>query len=265
MIAEKTKTIDPLEPFLLLGKNVRGAAASQLVQQVTEAPNVFVFGELLQLDGIKELENNETHSQYWRLLQLYAFGVYKDFQEKKESLPELNDAQIRKLRLLTLATLASKSKFVYYDSLKSSLGLDNLRQLEDLIIEAIYADILQGKINQKEKRLEVDFVVGRDIKPEMIETIIDTLQNWSAKCEAAMVNLDVQSSRANVNKESKAQHRKDIENNIESMKKIHRAQDMQQVLEPESSGSPVARNQKMKASSKTIMKSAVKPSTSRTK
>jgi len=52
---DKPKTIDPLEPFLLLGKGARGAAAAQLVQQVTEAPNVFVFGELLQLDGIKEV------------------------------------------------------------------------------------------------------------------------------------------------------------------------------------------------------------------
>lgn len=46
---------NPLEAFLLLGKSVRGNAAAQLVQQVTEAAGVFVFGELLQLDGIKEV------------------------------------------------------------------------------------------------------------------------------------------------------------------------------------------------------------------
>ena len=53
MIGEKPN--NPLEAFLLLGKNVRGIAATQLVQQVTEAANIFVFGELLQLDGIKEV------------------------------------------------------------------------------------------------------------------------------------------------------------------------------------------------------------------
>ena len=53
MVGEKPN--NPLEAFLLLGKSVRGIAATQLVQQVTEAPNIFVFGELLQLDGIKEV------------------------------------------------------------------------------------------------------------------------------------------------------------------------------------------------------------------
>ena len=53
MVGEKPN--NPLEAFLLLGKNVRGIAATQLVQQVTEAPNIFVFGELLQLDGVKEV------------------------------------------------------------------------------------------------------------------------------------------------------------------------------------------------------------------
>lgn len=261
MIGEKPKTNDPLEPFLLLGKGVRGAAATKLVLQAIEAPNVFVFGELLQVDGIKELELNDAHSKYWKLLQLYAFGTYKDYQAEPNSFPELNELQIKKLRLLTIATLASKSKFVSYKILQENLGLDSLRNLEDLIIEAVYADMFKGKINQKEQRVEVDFVIGRDIQPRMIDEIITTLGSWSRNCEEAMEYLDTQSGRANVNKESKTQHRKNIEQQVDNTKKLFRSQDMAQIAEPESSG---IKNQKVKPS-KSVIKSTVKSSTSRTK
>jgi len=44
-----------LEQFVLLAKNVRGAAAAELIKQVTEAPGVYVFGELLDMPNIKEV------------------------------------------------------------------------------------------------------------------------------------------------------------------------------------------------------------------
>ena len=60
MLDEKHKGSNCLEPFLLLAKNARGAAAAQLIKQVTEAPGIYVFGELLQLENIKEVGNNSS-------------------------------------------------------------------------------------------------------------------------------------------------------------------------------------------------------------
>ena len=44
-----------LEPFLLMAKSVRGAAAIKLIQDVTSASGVFVFSELLELPNIQEV------------------------------------------------------------------------------------------------------------------------------------------------------------------------------------------------------------------
>lgn len=44
-----------VEPFLLLAKSARGAGAAKLVEQATGAPGVFVFGELLEVNAIKEV------------------------------------------------------------------------------------------------------------------------------------------------------------------------------------------------------------------
>lgn len=48
----------------------------------------------------------------------------------------------KKLRHLTILTLATQQKTLPYDDLMTELDLKNVRHLEDLIIEAIYA----GKI-----------------------------------------------------------------------------------------------------------------------
>jgi COP9 signalosome complex subunit 7 len=47
-----------LEPFLLMSKSAKGAAAAKLIQDVTAAPGVFVFSELLELPNIKEVPSS---------------------------------------------------------------------------------------------------------------------------------------------------------------------------------------------------------------
>ena len=46
---------NPLEQFLLLAKNAKGVAAAHLIRQATEAPGVYVFGELMTLPNITEV------------------------------------------------------------------------------------------------------------------------------------------------------------------------------------------------------------------
>ena len=58
-----------------------------------------------------------------------------------------------KLRQLTIVALASEKKHIDYDSLLKELHIADVRQLEDLIIDVIYADIIRGKIDQKNKQV----------------------------------------------------------------------------------------------------------------
>jgi COP9 signalosome complex subunit 7 len=44
-----------LEPFLLMAKSAKGAAAAKLVQDATSAPGVFVFSELLEMPNVQEV------------------------------------------------------------------------------------------------------------------------------------------------------------------------------------------------------------------
>ena len=50
-----TQHIAKLEPFLLMSKAAKGAAAAKLIQDATSAHGVFVFAELLEQPNIQEL------------------------------------------------------------------------------------------------------------------------------------------------------------------------------------------------------------------
>jgi COP9 signalosome complex subunit 7 len=59
-----------------------------------------------------------------------------------------------------------------------ALDMPSVRELEDLIIDAIYLDILKGKLDQKHAQLEVEYTIGRDLEPGKIESVLDTLKDW---------------------------------------------------------------------------------------
>lgn len=54
-MADFTSYTLKLEPFLLMSKSAKGAAAAKLVQDATAAPGLFVFAQLLELPNIKEV------------------------------------------------------------------------------------------------------------------------------------------------------------------------------------------------------------------
>jgi len=179
-----------LEPFLLMAKSLKGAAAAKLIQDATSAPGVFVFSELLELPNIKELEKSEQHQKFLALLQLFSYKTYKDYLQHKDSLPPLNQAQIIKLKHLTIVSLAADRRILPYADLLKALDISNVRELEDLIIDAIYLDLLQGKLDQKEEQLEVSYTMGRDLEPGKLEQVLAALKDWASTTSAVLATLD---------------------------------------------------------------------------
>lgn len=43
------------------------------------------------------------------------------------------------------------------------LGLSSRRELEDLVIEAIYAEVVKGKLDQRNACFQVDQALARDV------------------------------------------------------------------------------------------------------
>jgi len=106
---------------------------------------------------------------YWELLNIFAYGTCKDYLKGKDllSLPELSPVQTKKLQYLTIVTLSESQKCIPYKKLLEELSIGDIRELEDLIIEAIYA----GNVT-KTYEIYINFI----IEVIEIEKLIDFVQ-----------------------------------------------------------------------------------------
>ncbi|WVW86051.1 hypothetical protein I302_108089 [Kwoniella bestiolae CBS 10118] len=179
-----------LEPFLLLARSTKGAAAAKIIMDATAAPGVYTFSELLEFPNIQELSIDPTYQNHHRLLQLFAYGTLADYETATSSYPQLTPSHILKLKHLTLVSLALTHRSLPYDQLLSSLRLDTIRQLEDLIIDVIYAGLLGGKMHHHEKVLHVDWVSGRDLQEKDLLTVQEGLVNWCKTADTLLSALD---------------------------------------------------------------------------
>jgi COP9 signalosome complex subunit 7 len=58
------------------------------------------------------------------------------------------------------------------------LEIPSIRALEDLIIDAIYAELIRGKFDQKSQQFEVHYTLGRDLRPGQLEDLLGALRDW---------------------------------------------------------------------------------------
>lgn len=213
---EKTGS-NPLEQFVLLAKTAKGAGVLELIKQAVETPGVNVFGELLDMPNIKELENG-PYAAYWNTLNLFAYGTYKEYLQNKNVLVELTPVQKKKLQHLTIVTLATKSKCIPYSVLLDELDIKNVRDLEDLIIEAVYADIIHGKLDQKNSQLEVDYAgLGRDVRAGDTGAVIETFVEWGQTCSNILECIEQQVIRANAEKQRATHHKEKIQQDVRNL------------------------------------------------
>lgn len=190
---EQTKALNALEPFLALTKSATSArAAADLVSRATSAPNTFVFAELLQAPQIQALRESADHSPYLTHLEIFSHGTYADYSASS-NLPALNDQQTLKLRQLSLLTLAKNPPNLSYAALQKSLGLPSARALEDLVISAIYAELLSAQLDPFNQTVHVSSVSPlRDLAPNSIPGMLSTLKNWSDRCTTTLADLETQ-------------------------------------------------------------------------
>ncbi|KAF3764739.1 hypothetical protein M406DRAFT_322708 [Cryphonectria parasitica EP155] len=190
---EQTKALNALEPFLALSKSATSPrAAADLINRATSAPGTYAFTELLSTPNIAALASSpEPEFRAWHThLELFSHGLYEGYAADG-TLPPLSPAQQLKLRQLSLLTLSRDKARLTYPALMRSLGLATPRDLEDLVIGAVYAGLLSARLNPARREVQVNNVAPlRDVRPASVAGIVTTLQEWSARCDATLAELE---------------------------------------------------------------------------
>ncbi|XP_067627238.1 COP9 signalosome complex subunit 7 isoform X2 [Eurosta solidaginis] len=212
-----------LKQYCATAKSAEGAQLLEVLRQVLEAPSIYVFGELLALPNVQELKGG-PHAKYLNTLNLFAYGTYKQYKQQPGEYLELTALMQKKLQHLTIVSLAIQNKCIPYEVLLEELEINNVRHLEDVIIEAIYADIIHGKLFQNNRFLEIDYAQGRDIPPGYTTKIAQTLQQWVDSCNTISNCIDVQITRANIEKAKSLKNKEHIDAEIINLKKALKTQ-----------------------------------------
>ncbi|KAL1585061.1 hypothetical protein WHR41_06189 [Cladosporium halotolerans] len=196
---DQTRALNALEPFLALAKSATSPrAAADLITQATSAPNTYVFAELLQHPNIRKLADDPTHSASLRLLETFAWGTWETYHSTP-NLPPLSDAQARKLRLLSLLTIAAEKPSpapqhnLSYPSLIARLSLSSPLELEQLVTTAIYENLLSASLNPSAQTVVITSVAPlRDLAPGSAATLLNELGAWSARCDSVLAELQAE-------------------------------------------------------------------------
>ncbi|KAI5927285.1 hypothetical protein F4810DRAFT_354503 [Camillea tinctor] len=192
---EQTKALNALEPFLALTKSATAPrAAADLVTQATSHPNTYVFTELLQAPQIQALSEAPDYAVYLSLLEIFSHGTYTTYTSTP-NLPDLNDVQALKLRQLSVLTLAKDPHNLTYAALQQSLNLPDSRAVEDLIISAVYAGLIEAQLDPRNQTVHISSVSPlRDLAPNSIPSMLASLRAWSGRCTDTLSDLEAQIS-----------------------------------------------------------------------
>lgn len=135
-------------------------------------------------------------------------------------LPQLSDAQALKLRFLSLLTIASEktSSNLSYASLCSRLNLESPIDLEHLITQAIYNDLITGTLNPASQTVIITSVAPlRDPAPGSVQAMIAELNAWSGRCDSVLSDLEAEIKKVKSEAERRAKREYKAEKQIRAV------------------------------------------------
>lgn len=189
------------QQFLLLAKSVRGSAAVDLVTRVLEHSDIYGFDEFLRLQPLVNTLKQD-HGLVLATLELFAYGTLSDYESQRARFIALSPLARRKLQLLTLASLAIHARILSYALLLEQLHVETVRELEDLIIDGIYAQVIRGKLDQLNSHLTIEYAIARDVNSTAFDRMEDVLDKWCINC-AALLNVLKHEARVSNEKKKK--------------------------------------------------------------
>lgn len=98
-----------------------------------------------------------------------------------------------KLRQLSLLSLARERENLSYAALRQRLGLESERAVEDLVITAIYAGLINATLDPARQAVQVTSIAPlRDLSPGTVPDMARILKTWSGRCSTTLNDLETQ-------------------------------------------------------------------------
>ena len=137
--------------------SLSGDALNPILLRALALPNCFFFGELLDNERVARhvgaASTREAH-----LFTLFCSGTLADYRAAPARYGAVEGVLLDKLKLLTLASLAASEREVPYARLREALELGSDAEVEALVIQAVYAGLVQVR-----PPAAASFLLGRSL------------------------------------------------------------------------------------------------------
>ncbi|CAI2379787.1 unnamed protein product [Moneuplotes crassus] len=170
------------EQLLVLCKTHKAKALEIVVEKILSNPNIYKFAEFLDLENVQKLGEANKHL---KTLKLFAYHNYSDYKGSSEFI-ELTEPQLKKLKMLSIVTMAGENKTLSYSTLREELDIGSKNDLEEILLESIYNKLITATLDERNQNVQIEWTFGRDYfyDPTSDNNIeIDKLSSWVKKME----------------------------------------------------------------------------------
>lgn len=154
------------------------AIAKDIVLRAITIENFFAFEDLLQYSTVQKLKGTDEYE----LLDVFLNGTlttYQSFAQSHASLISNPESNIRKMRLLSLASLGSEnlSRELTYSDIANNLQIEQ-DEVEMWVIDVIRAGLVEAKLDQLNKTVIVHRSIYRVFGQEQWKKLSTSLSAW---------------------------------------------------------------------------------------
>lgn len=133
----------------------------------------------MDVGSVVEGARNEETVRVGNTLKLFATGTWREYIENERRYISLDDDLKRRLKCLTVVTLCGHATQVDYEAIQGEVDIDSIHEMESLVIhDCMYAGLICGTLDQKNQRLNVSSAVSREISPDSLDGMVQSLEAW---------------------------------------------------------------------------------------
>uniref|UniRef100_A0A7S2JLI2 Eukaryotic translation initiation factor 3 subunit M n=1 Tax=Cyanoptyche gloeocystis TaxID=77922 RepID=A0A7S2JLI2_9EUKA len=160
------------------------ADAARAAVEAVRLPNLYQMGDLFDLKVVRQLADDPTYSREYELLKIFTMETLAEFNafwEKHSahfaSLEVSHEHSLRKIRVLTLTSLAASHEQLTYAEVAEALQVDEA-EVETWLILAFSAQLVSAKMDQVKRLITIDKCVQRYFSPTQWREIKSKLVQW---------------------------------------------------------------------------------------
>ncbi|KAK6744807.1 hypothetical protein RB195_011494 [Necator americanus] len=171
--------------------NVLQTPESTIEYAITN-PRILNVSEMLAEQNMQALQ--QSNPTLFKTLEVFSYGTLKDLPEGV-NLPPAAIQKLKQLSLITLAASSTSNRQLPYAEVMQYLGLGSVRELEDIVIDAIYNKLIKARLDSKGQFVEVDDWASRDIPVTSIASIVTTLTEFAQSANDVLQQTLVDADR----------------------------------------------------------------------